>query len=644
MRCLFLRPLLAAALTAMLPAMAARGQAGFLDPGFGGTGMIQIGFGGAVEYGQATAVQSDGLLLVAGIRQDGGQIVVLRLGTNNLPDPSFGSGGLAAFTPPSYPSLVSGVAQQPDGKIVVAGTSSAGNYTLARFNSDGSMDSSFGSGGFVSQDLDNGSADSCYAMVLQPDGKIVTAGETVAGTSFNPVYYMSLARFDTNGTLDSSFGSGGVVLSSSGSYANAMALEGDGNILVTSASGVFRFTTNGIADASFGSGGKVIIPTANRITAVAIQGAGIFVGQPAMIVVAGASATGALVARISLAGALDTTFNGVGYVSKSIGSGPSVTGVRLFASGVTFRIFKILISGDTDGGTNFMAARFNNDGSTDTTFGSSGVALTPITGDAVQDNGLAVMPGPLLVQVGTRTTYLTCGSTSDFVVVRHSYSSGALDTNFYGSGVLVTNIGNRPAEANAVSIQQDGKIVIAGYCINPCGNNVLALCRLNPDSTFDPSFGSGGKLVTDLGPQNSQETPMVIQPDGKIVVAGVTYDGANYSVTVTRFLTNGALDGSFGTGGSVTNILGTNGSYPSSITLQGDGKIVVGAYASVSGNDIAVLRYNTNGSPDTTWNGTGKVLAAIGSSGDSLANLAIQPDGKIISAGASAFSTISKFS
>src|SRR6185436_1243798 len=80
--------------------VAALGQAGFLDPSFGGTGMLQIAFGGAQEIGQATAVQSDGQILVAGVRQDTGQIVVMRLGTNNLPDPSFGSLGLAAFSTP----------------------------------------------------------------------------------------------------------------------------------------------------------------------------------------------------------------------------------------------------------------------------------------------------------------------------------------------------------------------------------------------------------------------------------------------------------------------------------------------------------------------------------------------------------------
>jgi uncharacterized delta-60 repeat protein len=113
---------------------------------------------------------------------------------------------------------------------------------------------------------------------------------------------------------------------------------------------------------------------------------------------------------------------------------------------------------------------------------------------------------------------------------------------------------------------------------------------------------------------------------------------------VMRFLTNGAPDDSFGTGGSVVSVIGTNGSAPTSIALQSDGKILVSAYASVSGNDIAILRYNTNGTPDTTWNGTGRLLTAIGSTADSMAALAIQSDGKILNSGASSFSSVSKFS
>ena len=113
-------------------------------------------------------------------------------------------------------------------------------------------------------------------MVIQSDGKIILGGETIAAPdSINPQYYLSLARFETNGNFDASFGGGGIVLYSGGGTALALALEGDGNILTCSGSAVLRFTTNGVLDSSFGSSGKVTILTANQITALTIQGAGI---------------------------------------------------------------------------------------------------------------------------------------------------------------------------------------------------------------------------------------------------------------------------------------------------------------------------------------------------------------------------------
>jgi uncharacterized delta-60 repeat protein len=635
--------------TSVILPVAALGQAGFLDPSFGGTGMIQFGFGGAQEEGQATAVQSDGSLLIAGIRQDTSQIAVLRLGTNNLPDPTFGSGGLATLTPALPIVQVSGVAEQADGKIVVAGTVYGSgefnrDFMVARFNSDGSVDSSFGTGGLVSRDMDGSSDDFTYGLAIQPDGKIVIAGTATASPNFNPAEHIALARFDTNGNGDFSFGSGGIFVITNYSAGYAMALEGDGNILVGGYFGntaIVRVTTNGTLDTTFGSGGSATIPTGGQITAVAIQPGGLTILQPAMIVAAGISSSSVVVARLSLSGVLDTNFSGVGYVTKSVVSNPRVTGLACFASGfVTRRTFKFLVSGDVYNGSEYFVTRVNADGSTDTSLGGSGAVLTSIANSAyAQDNGLAVLPGGRFVLAGTLSP-TGCGS--DFLVARYNYADGSLDTNFYGGGILSTNVGQRNAEANSVAIQADGKIVLAGHCTDGCGYDVLALCRLNSDGTFDSSFGNKGTVVTNL---TSLGSPMVIQPDGRIIVAGAAYDGvANYSVTLTRFLSTGALDASFGSGGVATNIVGTNSASPTAIALQSNGKIVVGASTSVSGNDIAILRCNTNGALDTTWNGSGKVFTVIGSSGDQMGAVAVQSDGKVIDAGLSGFSTVDKFS
>jgi uncharacterized delta-60 repeat protein len=639
---------------------------GNLDSSFGGTGMVQLGFGRAYDLCQAVAVQSDGKIVVAGVREDSGQVLLWRLGTNNMPDPTFGSGGVAAVTPPHSPSTAAFTGQpeiavrvQPDGKIVVAGSMFAQSgftenpdrdFLLLRFNPDGTLDSSFGNNGIVSRDF--GYDDICSAMVLQSDGKIVTAGtgtQYTGGFSFN--HYMLLARFDMNGNPDLSFGSGGKVVQTNESAAYALALEEDGNILLGGylsgaggGNGVFRFTTDGAPDTSFGSGGKVIISAAGKISAVAIQPSGIVISQPEMILAAGIGGGGVLVARMSLSGALDTSFNGTGVVSRPITSGsPVITGLASVISGFFRRVIKIVVSGyDYNSSDGFMAARFNNDGSIDTTFGNGGVVLTPLSGSGYdQAYGLAFQSGARILLAGT-SQLEPCES--DFALASYNWSDGSLNTNFNGTGILVTNIGNRQAEAKATAVQSDGKIVAAGYFVTGCGNgNGAALCRFNPDGTLDPGFGSGGKVTATIGPESSEADAMIIQPDGKIVIAGNAYDGNNYSSMVARFLPNGALDNSFGTGGSVITVNGTNGSSANALALQPDGKILVGAQVSVNANDMGIIRYNPDGSLDTNWNGTGQFFTAIGSQRDQLSAVAVQTDGKVIGAGYSSFAGSAKF-
>jgi uncharacterized delta-60 repeat protein len=640
---------------------------GNLDSSFGGTGMVQLGFGRAYDFGQAVALQSDGKIVVGGVREDTGQVLLLRLGTNNLPDPTFGSGGVAAVTPPHTPSVEPfalqpelAVAVQPDGKIVVAGSMFAQSgftenpdrdFLLLRFKPDGSLDSSFGNNGIVSRDF--GYDDICSAMVLQSDGKIVTAGTgTTYIGGFPANLYALLARFDTNGNPDLSFGSGGAVVQTNESAAYALALDGDGNIFLGGylsgaggGNGVFRFTADGALDTSFGASGRVIISGAGRISAVAIQPGGILVSQPEMILAAGIGSGNAVVARMSLSGALDTSFNGTGVVSHRITSGsPIITGLASVISAFfPRRVIKIVISGyDYNSSDGFMAARFNNDGSLDTTFGNGGVVLTPLSGSGYDKAyGLAIQSGARILLAGT-SQLEPCES--DFALVSYNWSDGSLNTNFNGTGILVTDVGNRQAEAKTTAVQSDGKMVAAGYFVTGCGNgNGVALCRFNPDGTLDPGFGSGGKVTATIGPGSSEADAMIIQPDGKIVIAGNAEDGNNYSSMVARFLANGALDNSFGTGGSVITLSGTNGSSANALALQPDGKILVGAQVSVNANDMAIIRYNPDGSLDTNWNGTGKVFTAIGSQRDQLSAVAVQTDGKVIGAGYSSFAGSDKF-
>lgn len=629
---------------------------GFLDSSFGGgTGMVQIGFGLAEEYGQAVAFQSDGKYVVAGVRADTSQFMVVRYGTDNLPDPSFGSDGVVFITPPARPLYSSilndfkpGVTEviQPDGKIVVAGTISSSpsgtpqsSFFLMRLNPDGSLDGSFGynKNGMLVYGI---SSVNCTlgAIALQNDGKIVTAGTSV---SLNLSSSLVMNRLATDGTIDPSFNTVAVT-NSSGAY--ALALEGDGNILVGGGmsgggSGVMRFDTNGALDTTFGSGGKVVVPGAGLITALGIQPGGIVLGQQEMIVAAGSSSTNVLVARMSLSGVLDTSFNGTGVAKKGVSGqyAASVNALKVVATGSPLRpVYKMVVSGNVNSagnGNQFVLARFNADGSVDSAFGNNGALLAQPTPTANVASSMVIASGPAIFQVGSGQA-TPCES--DVVLARYNWADGSPDTNFNGTGVLVNNFGNRVAQANAVALQSDDKIVVAGSYQTGCsGGGEVALCRLNVDGTLDPSFGNGGRLVMAFGTAISAANALVIQSDGRIVITGTAYDGTNYSTLVARFLPNGLLDSSFGNGGSVITSIGTNSSTPSCITLQEDGKILVAAQANMNGNDFAILRYTTNGALDASWNGTGKLLTVIGSGGDLMSAIAVQLDGKVIVSGGS---------
>lgn len=632
--------------------VSAPGQPGYLDPSFGGTGLVQIGFGGTSDNGQACGVQSDGQLLLAGTHYAYGsqQIVVLRLGTNNLPDPTFGDGGLAAVTPASSPQSVVAVAQQSDGRILVAGTASG--FMLFRLNTDGSLDTSFGDNGFVTWSYSGaGYSSDCTGMALQGDGKIVLVGTSSIDNGIQYDFYLTLLRVNTDGTFDSSFGSAGVYLGPNDTTGDAVVLRGDGDILVGGnrevsgypyGTSVLAFTTNGAPDTAFGSSGVTLIPTVNSINVLAIQPGGLVVGQNEMILAGGGAGTNLLVARMSTGGTLDSSFGGAGYITKGVSTTTSTTleGMACFVSGNPFQhIVKIVVAGSLDNGNEFVAARFNSNGSSDTNFGFGGLVLTPIPGSSYANAyGFATPPGYLVLSGSLSPN---SGCQDGFLAVRYDYSNGALDTNFYGSGILLTNLGNLNAQANSVAVQSDGKIVLDGSCDSACIPGVLALCRLNADASLDYSFGIGGKIITSFGSQSS--TPMVIQPDGRIVVAGVATTGSYSSVMVARFLTNGMLDPAFGSGGVVTNQVGTNVSSPNSIVLQSDGKILVGASCNVSGNDIAILRLLTNGLLDTHWGVSGVATEVIGTS-DTMASLAVQSNGKVVDGGYSYLSSSVEFS
>ena len=214
--------------------------------------------------------------------------------------------------------------------------------------------------------------------------------------------------------------------------------------------------------------------------------------------------------------------------------------------------------------------------------------------------------------------------------------SGDLDPSFDGDGKVTTTFGSGSNDwADAVAIQADGKIVVAGYS-NASGNDDFALARYLPNGTLDASFSGDGRVLTNFGSgSNDWANAVALQPDGKIVVAGLSSDSAsgNEGFALARYLPNGAMDASFGGDGRVLTDFGS-GSYDEAFALaiQPNGKIVVAGVVTSEG--FALARYLPNGALDASFSGDGKVTTTVGSSWEQASALAIQPrDGRLVVVG-----------
>jgi len=255
-------------------------------------------------------------------------------------------------------------------------------------------------------------------------------------------------------------------------------------------------------------------------------------------------------------------------------------------------------------------------GDLDLSFGSGGIFIIRDGGNNglnLQDaNGMAIQADGKIVVVGRG---------GGFAVVRYN-TDGSLDTSFDGDGIVSTQVGGDLSEAFSVAIQADGKIVVVGS-----GFGGFGVVRLNPNGSLDTTFNGTGIVITPVN-TDGVAWAVAIQPDGKIVAAGQS-GGSGYDFALVRYNTNGSPDTSFDGDGIVTTDFGSY-DITQEVVIQADGKIVAVGYSAIyPNNNFAVVRYNTDGSLDTSFNGTGKVITP----GGYAFTAAIQADGKIIAAG-----------
>ena len=383
----------------------------------------------------------------------------------------------------------------------------------------------------------------------------------------------------------------------------------------------------GDLDPTFNGTGKV----ATAIGSDAI-GRSVAVQSDGKIIVAGYSDNGSnmdiALARYHPDGSLDTSFNGTGIVTTAVGtSNDEGQSVKIQSDGKILVAGRAFVAGAR--GYDFAVVRYNPNGSLDTSFGGSGKVATPVGG---VDEGRS-----MVLQIDGKIV-VAGNSGVDIGLVRYN-TDGSLDTTFNGSGKVITAVGSGTDTGNGVALQNDGKIVVAGDSRGGSSNDI-AVVRYNTDGSLDTTFNGTGKVITDLGTViegDDSGQSVVVQSDGKIVVIGASYNGANDDFAVVRYNTDGSLDTTFNGGGKVTTATSIYSDAASGVLIQDDGRIVVGgtARSGNSSSNFAIVRYNPDGSLDETFGGGGIVTTSTGDLSDNGHSLAIQTDGKILLAGES---------
>jgi uncharacterized delta-60 repeat protein len=590
---------------------------GQLDPTFNGTGKASLGYF-AFNYGpSALATAPDGKIVVAGLLGVARFTPSGQLDTDPVSGFGYGGGG-------PRPGIVQGdsfrwgsMLVQPDGKIVLGNSWNYGGSLIARMNTDGSFDTSFGSGGFVVN------ANSVQTIALEGDGKLLV-GEF---HGFGPGPF-SITRYDQFGSLDTSFGGTGHVSATVGPGAALadLAVTPSGDVIAVGTAfqpfaldfALAAITPQGALDLSFGSGGQV---TTQFLGIGGLSDGFAMVQTDGKILIAGDSAVNGYLfvclARYLPNGALDSTF-GNGGVAESPYSQmqPRVAGMVLQGDGkILVPTYSYEISGSG-------VMRFNADGSVDTSFGNQGAAMAGSFYPA--RSGLLLQADGSMVLVGSNYQY---GATS--IIAARLHADGSFDSSF-GSGGLaaIPNVGN----AAAAALDAAGDIdVVASQFFNGYPVSV-AIARLTPAGQLDPGFGSGGIVLRYYGAVPNPSS-MVVLPNGKILVGGATGVTCGSTFVMEQLKKDGSLDTKFGNGGVVTTSFGNGTLFP--LAVRPDGTIVTaGITSDTNGNWMSVAQFLPNGRSDPGFGQGGRTVTPIPINYDGI-GVAIQGDGKIVAVGSS---------
>lgn len=576
---------------------------GTLDQSFGDHGGVITDIGSPSDFLNAIVLNATGKIIVGGTSSTGGlgHFVLAQYTASGTLDPSFGTGGIVTTTFDNNFSSLGSLALQPDGKIVAAGDvfENTIDFAIARYNIDGSLDTSFNSTGKKTSDY--GGTDGAGSTVIHPNGKIY-----VGGNSFDPSNHgFRISRYNSDGTPDPSFNGGSVLVSFGATDDNlsSIRLQPDGKLLVVGRTNInapnydvelVRLNIDGSLDSSFGTlgNGLVLADYTSLDEAVFLA-----IGPDGKILAGGDSNIDtapfllSTCFRFNADGTKDTGFATSGVAVDS------VTTVFSGLSGLLIQSDGRILTPDLESNgfepSEVFLRRFNSNGTPDQTFAQNG------TKDLGQATNAIFQPNGKLLSI-----YFP--DTSHITITRYN-ADGSIDLSFGSNGTAAV------LTASIVGFQTDGKILLGGQVLTPNNNTDILLARYNPDGSIDPSFGSGGSVQLNLDSLENLNS-ISVAPDGKIVLGSTSFTfPPDFSfffarVIIARLNADGTIDTGFGINGKQILFEGTNDFTGSALALN-DNKILVSYSVSFDNitNNSFIERLNTDGTVDSSFGTSGKI-------------------------------------
>jgi len=607
---------------------------GALDTTFGNNGSTTTDIGN-VEFPKSIVIQADGKILVGGTTFGSSfeNPFVARYSTTGLLDNTFNSNGkrIYTLTGATY-NKMSNLAVQADGKILFyckSTISSSPKILLVRLNSNSAFDTTFDTDGIAIATSPANFNGVKAKLRIQADGKytlFTTTQSTVNNASNNDILGM---RFNTSGTLDTTFDTDGILTLA---YFSLNDNFGDFNCVGSSIilSGntqetvllgeiaVAKLTSTASFDTTFDTDGKLFFTFpyggGDSTNTSEIQSDG-------KIIVAGKSYFNYkefyTVARYNTNGSIDTTFGSNGLVIINTQNYDTVNDIAIDTNG------KIIVAG---GNTYAVLLRLNSNGSLDTTFGTNGFASFTSGFSSVYD--VKVLSSGKILVAGYDSYTIGTSYSGNYLLARLN-SNGTLDSTFGTNGI--SNLGSTTADQEVlykIEVQPDGKIVATGT-INNGSDLDIVIYRYNSNGTFDTTFnGNGSSTFGSIG--SDRPTGLALQNDGKILVLGYL----NGEPKLERFTSNGSIDTSFDLDGIVD--LNINDiTYANALKLTSDQKIFVSGELDISNvdADFSTLKFNSNGSLDTDFANSGKLTTNFYSDYDEATSILITSDNKLILCG-----------